>query len=290
MTAIALGAIAALGWGIYDFLIRLVGSRGPSSAQAIFLILVFGAITVSATALVMGEPVSHPQDEFWTVAGSGAIYAIALMFGYRAFAIGPVALVAPLVAVYPVFVMIWTIANGSRPTPMELLGVALVLVGVTLVARFAATQPGEADPNASSGTRGEALLFSFLACIGYATAFTMGQVASQTAPELSVTIYSRLWALAVALPVTLVAGVSFAHARTWLPIYAIMGALDGFCILAINAAGKFEGAEYAIVLASTFGIVTVVLAILFLKERLSMLQCVGIACVFPGVVAITGRF
>jgi drug/metabolite transporter (DMT)-like permease len=290
MTAIALGAVAALGWGIYDFLIRFVGPHGPRSAQAVFLILLFGAVTVCAAALVVGGPVSHPKDEFWLVAATGAMYAVALMFGYRAFAIGPVALVAPLIAGYPVFTMVWAVAAGSRPSPIELLGVALVLVGVVLVARFAAAQPSDVGQDTTTGTRREALLFSILACVGYASAFTMGQVASQTAAELSVTIYSRLWALAVALPITLAAGVTFVGARTWLPVYATMGALDGLCILAINAAGKMEGAEYAIVLASTFGIVTIVLAILFFRERLSILQCLGIACVFPGIVAISGRF
>jgi drug/metabolite transporter (DMT)-like permease len=69
-----------------------------------------------------------------------------------------------------------------------------------------------------------------------------------------------------------------------------MGGLDALSLLAVNSAGKMEGAEYAIVIASTFGAITVILAVLFLKERLSMLQCLGMASVFSGIFALSGRF
>ena len=99
-----------------------------------------------------------------------------------------------------------------------------------------------------------------------------------------------MWALALVLPISLWSGLTVAGARAWLPLLMLMGAIDAVCLLAVNAAGKLDGAEYAVVIASTFGVVTVTLAIVFLRERLSMLQCLGMVCVFAGVVVLSGRF
>jgi drug/metabolite transporter (DMT)-like permease len=288
MNALLLGAVAAFGWGLYDFLIRFVSRSGAGSLQAILLVLVFGVATLGTAALITGQEISMPRGEFWPVAVSGATYAAGLVTGYRAFAIGPISFVAPIVAAYPVFTILWAVANGARPSLAEWLGVASILIGVALVARFAADQPAEETPAGSRPSRGAAFLYSAMACVGFAASFAAGQLAAQTAPELDVTFFARLWALALVLPISLRSGLTIAGARTWLPLLMLMGAIDAVCLLAVNAAGKMDGAEYAVVIASTFGLVTVALAIVFLRERLSLLQVVGIALVFSGVVALSG--
>jgi drug/metabolite transporter (DMT)-like permease len=288
MSALLLGAVAALGWGLYDFLIRFA-TRGSGGFQAVLLVLISGAATLWVAALALGEPISPPQGKLWETAISGATYAGALVCGYRAFTIGPVSFVAPIVAAYPVFTMLWAVANGSRPGPADWLGVVAVLIGVALVARFAAEQT---DEKSREGPRSRvaALTYAGAACVIYAVSFAVGQLATQDSSELSVTFFGRLWAIAVVLPIGLITGITFSGARSWLPILALMGGLDALSLLAVNSAGKMEGAEYAIVIASTFGAITVILAVLFLKERLSMLQCLGMASVFSGIFALSGRF
>jgi len=286
MTAILLGAIAALGWGVYDFLIRFV-SRTAGSLHGVLFVLLFGGATLGMIALLSGEPIEIRPESFWPVAFTGGVYAASLACGFRAFALAPVTFVAPIVAAYPVYTMLWAVLNGARPSVIELLGVASVLTGVTLVARFAANQT-DALPDWPR-TRIPALIYSCLAAFGYAASFASGQLATQGSSELSVTFVSRLWAIAAILPFCLNAGLKMDGARTWLPILAAMGIIDGLCLLAVNTAGKMDGAEYAVVVASTFGVVTVILAVLFLRERLTMLQCLGIACVFPGIIAMSGR-
>ncbi len=290
MNALLLGAVAAFGWGLYDFLIRFVSRSGAGSLQAILLVLVFGVATLGAAALITGQEIAIPRGEFWPIAVSGATYAAGLVTGYRAFAIGPISFVAPIVAAYPVFTILWAVANGARPSLAEWLGVASVLVGVALVARFAADQPADRNREGDAPSRATAFIYAGLACVGFAASFAAGQLAAQTAPELDVTFFARIWALALVLPISLRSGLTIAGARTWLPLLMLMGTIDAVCLLAINAAGRMDGAEYAVVIASTFGLVTVALAIIFLRERLSILQCLGVACVFSGIVALAGRF
>ena len=160
MNALLLGAVAAFGWGLYDFLIRFVSRSGAGSLQAILLVLVFGVATLGAAALITGQEISIPRGEFWPVAVSGAAYAAGLVTGYRAFAIGPVSFVAPIVAAYPVFTILWAVANGARPSLAEWLGVASVLIGVALVARFAADQPADQSREGDAPTRATAFIYA----------------------------------------------------------------------------------------------------------------------------------
>src|SRR5262245_42661010 len=170
MDPLTLGALAALGWGVYDFLVRFV-SRGAGSLQAVLFVLVFGAAALAAAAVVSGEPLVPAQEKHWAVALSGIIYALALLAGFRAFAIGPVSLVAPIVATYPAFTMLWALANGSRPSLSDWAAVASVLAGVALVARYAAEQPGALPGETSASSRGAAIVLSGLASFGYAASF-----------------------------------------------------------------------------------------------------------------------
>lgn len=289
MTALLLGAAAALGWGLYDFLIRFV-SRAAGSIQGVLFVLVFGAATLGVVVLVSGEPITFQQDDFLIVAFSGISYAASLACGFRAFAIAPVSFVAPIVAAYPAFTMLWSVLNGARPTLTEWLAVGSVLIGVALVARYAGEQPAEEDLQDWPRSRATAFFFAGLASFGYAASFAAGQLATQNSSELSVTLVARLCALAAVLPFYLRAGIRLDGARSWLPILALMGIIDGLCLLAVNAAGKMDGAAYAVVLASTFVIIAVLLAVLFLRERLTMLQYLGIACVVSGIIAISGHF
>jgi drug/metabolite transporter (DMT)-like permease len=289
MSAVLLGVIAALAWGFYDFLIRFV-SRGIGTLQAVLIVLIFGAASLAAAAFALGEPMTLGPDKFWAVAVSGLAYATALIGGYRAFGIGPVSLVAPLIATYPVFSIVWALANGSQPALADWLGVASIFAGVGLVARFAAEHPDEQTSKTTIQSRNMAVLYSGVACAGYAISFAAGQFAAQNASEICVTFFGRLWAIAVVLPMCLRAGARFTGAGAWLPILALMGSLDAMGLVAINSAGNFSGSEYAIVVGSCFGAVTVVLAIIFLKERLTLPQLCGMLFILAGVITLSSRY
>ncbi len=53
-------------------------------------------------------------------------------------------------------------------------------------------------------------------------------------------------------------------------------------------AGQGDNAELAAVTASTFGVITVLLAWIILRERINGLQWLGIVLVFGGIVILSG--
>ena len=54
MSSLALGAIAALAWGVHDILVRFVSQRVSVSA-AMFTVLLTGIVLVLAVLFIQGE-------------------------------------------------------------------------------------------------------------------------------------------------------------------------------------------------------------------------------------------
>jgi drug/metabolite transporter (DMT)-like permease len=62
-----------------------------------------------------------------------------------------------------------------------------------------------------------------------------------------------------------------------------MGMLDTVALAVVLFAGRLPGGLYATVTASLFGVVTILLAWAFLKERLLPLQWIGVGVTFAAV-------
>jgi drug/metabolite transporter (DMT)-like permease len=66
-----------------------------------------------------------------------------------------------------------------------------------------------------------------------------------------------------------------------------MGALDVLGVIAINASGHLPGKEFAGIGISAYGAISVILAIIFLKEKVSGGQWLGLGLIVAGVAAMS---
>lgn len=66
-----------------------------------------------------------------------------------------------------------------------------------------------------------------------------------------------------------------------------MGALDTGAFVMSNYGMQIEQVSVVSVLTSLYGAVTVALAAIFLRERISRWQWLGIAAIFAGIILIT---
>ena len=287
MTSVLLGAIASLSWGLHDLLIRYI-SRSLGSLQSVFIVFISGAAVLLAAMWLRGEQVHFDGDHFWLIAAAGMAYAFAFVTLFKAFEIGPVSLVSPIVSAYPVLAIAWAVWNGRHPSTLEWCAVAGIIAGVILVARCAA-EAQDVPGLKPAGTRAMAIIFSLVTCSVFAFSLTAGQIIAQAGSELNVTFVQRLWGIATLAPFSLSNRGSFAGARRLLPVLVVMGALDVMSITLVISAGKFDGAEYATVVASSYGAVTVALAVIFLKERLNLPQVLGMAMILMGIFTLSGR-
>ena len=76
----------------------------------------------------------------------GFLLGLAYGFGvgglFQAFSLGPISLVGPLTAGYPVLTVLWGVANGLEPTLLQWACVAATLIGAIIIARSGTEEGG----------------------------------------------------------------------------------------------------------------------------------------------------
>lgn len=280
MAAIALGLVAALAWGLHDFAVRYVSQRVPVYA-ALLAVLVLGFVFLAPVLLLAGlvEPMSGRATGYSLAAG--AAFALAGIALYQAFAIGPVRLVAPVIGAFPVLSVGFAAVSGVPVSALAWVAVVAVVGGIALVAGGGA---GDA------GRRGAAIAWSALAAVGFFATFSFGQAAAQGAETGASLLITRGAAAATIVGVILVLRASVLPERGVLFLLAGMGAADAIALTAVMVAGNVPNGAYAVVGSSIFGIVTIILARVFLHEPMSLRQWIGVAVVFCaiGYLAATG--
>jgi drug/metabolite transporter (DMT)-like permease len=117
---------------------------------------------------------------------------------------------------------------------------------------------------------------------------TAGQAAVLIYGHLQATWLARIFGLITIVCIYLTPGVRREMPFRWIPVLGVMGALDVTALLLIVAAGHLADRALATVASSAFGAVAVVLAWIFVREPISILQLAGIVFIVGGVAALAG--
>lgn len=277
MQSLILGLLAALLWGLHDFTVRKIGPKADAAALYL-IVLVVGAALLLPLAIFAGGWATLTAPVLRLTLASGFAAALAGYGLYRAFAIGPVRLVAPICGAFPLLSVAFAVARGADAGPLVWLGVAAVVGGIAIVAR------GESGDTA--GSKRAAVGWALLACVSFAATFGLLQWAAELGADLPVSLLSRLAACAAMLAWVILQRIDLKPAFSLLPQLALMGALDVTALTAVTIAAGFARPEFASVASSIFGIVTILLAWRFLGEGLKPLQWVGAVVVFAGIVVL----
>jgi drug/metabolite transporter (DMT)-like permease len=283
MNAALWGIASALGWGGADFIARFTGRKlGPM--VALFGILLVGSAAMTAAVLAMGLPPRGNALGWAMVAASGVATLIAMLLLYDGLARGPVTVVAPIVSAYPLISIVLSLARGGRPDALQWGAMAAVLAGVAIVARSA----GRFE--SAEGLSAAAVRRSILVAIGAAVGFGLAISASQeTIPvfgELQTVWLGRVVSFALLAGLLAVRRQAPRIPMKWWPLIALQGVMDAGAYVAVLFGGHGPGSEIAVVISSSFSVVTVVLARIFLKESMSLMQWAGIAAIVAGVAAL----
>ena len=284
MLASLLGVFAALCWGIHDLVARMLAAQvGPFRMAA--LVMVSGAILLSFYVVYDGAIWNASREGIVSGLLLGVTYGLAVGGLFKAFSLGPISLVGPLTAGYPVLAVLWGVFNGLEPTLLQWACVAATLVGVIIVAR-SGTEDGGINA-VEPGKLPTLLFFAVLAALGYSSSIVIGQQAALTVGEVEATWLSRATGLITLIPFVLSERKFTPLTRgDWRGIF-IMGGLDVLAVIAINASGHLPGKDFAGIGVSAYGAVSVVLAMLFLKEKVSPGQWVGLGMIVGSVATLS---
>ena len=276
MSALGLGLIAAACWGFHDICVRFVSQKTPISACILVVLatgLVFHLCLMTATGGWM--PVANSAVLPALVAG---VWFVVATFGlYAAFQRGPVWLVAPLIASYPILSVAWATVSGQAVGLAQWGAVVAIVIGVSLVAALSDEAEAEAP------AKGRTTLYAIIAAIGFAGTFAFGQMAADLSHEMPSTLVMRLMALALAFTLIAALRQPLWPGKGALPFLIAMGCADGLALYCVVSAGTLANPQYASVSSSMFGLLTILLAWLFLKERMSLPQWTGCLIAFGGI-------
>jgi drug/metabolite transporter (DMT)-like permease len=285
MNSALLGLVAALSWGVHDFLARFP-SRAVGPVPTVLAVTVAGLIALSAWILIAGNDLTIVWPELWLVAATGMVFALATLSLFAALALGPISIVAPIAGSYPALALLLAVAQGVRPSALQWLAIVGVMAGVLIVSRSGGRyeDSGELPPGRLKTVIGLAVLASFC----FAVALTAGQAAAPIFGEVETVWLARLFGLLTIGLIYLWRSPGAPVPLRWLPLLGLMGCLDVASLGAIIAAGNLPDAAFATVVSSAFGAVTVLLARVFLKEAIAPAQLAGMVLIFGGVAVLAG--
>ena len=286
MNSALLGMAAALAWGTHDFLARFP-SRGIGPVAAVFAVTAAGLAILSAWLLLAGTEIHIVWPSLWLVVVTGIFFTLATLALFAALSLGPVSIVAPIAGSYPALAILFAVATGTRPGALEWAAIAAVTIGVAAVSRSGGRHAASGD--LAPGRLRAVLALAFTASVGFAISLTSGQAATPIFGNAETAWLARIAGLFTIGAVYLLPSVSKRVPRRWLPLLGLMGGLDVTALVLIASAGQLPDPALATVTSSAFGAVAVLLARLFLKERIAPAQLAGIVLIFGGVTALAGN-
>ena len=275
--SLSLGLLAALCWGVHDICVRYVSQRTGIMA-AIFTVLCFGALLLAPICVYFGnwEDLTNPALKRASL--SGGLFALAAVGLYQAFAIGPVRLVAPIIGSYPILSVGLAAWSGEDISALHVVAVLAIVFGITVVAK--------GDTENSQGAQRQAILWATASAIGFFGSFAAGQAAAALGAELPIILLTRLAGIFTICCIALPYQINLRSSVAQLPLLAAMGALDAVALAVVIYAGTQTFATFASVTASVFGLVTIVLAWAFLKEKITPKQWMGVFLVFLSIIIL----
>ncbi len=269
---IAYGLLAALSFGGGDF----VGATAARRAGVLVVVAgaqMAGLLALLAIVAVVRPPLPGPDGlVLGLLAGVAGGIGLAGLFG--GMAVGSMGLVAALSGAGSLLIpLVFGAVTGQRLAPIQLVG-----IGAAAAAAVAASGASRGDV----GRR--ALLLSAVAATGFGAWYVLLDLAAQAAHPLWTLSLSRAAAATAAALI-----VARRFDRRSYP-FAVVGAA-GLLDVAGNALYLAARGEMAVGLAAAltglYPIVTMLLARLFLRERLSALGLVGVGLAVAAVALIS---
>jgi drug/metabolite transporter (DMT)-like permease len=272
---IALGLGSSVAWGVSDFLGGLQ-SRRISALTVLLVTQPVGLVLALAFAVIAGgDPLS--REDALTGVAAGAIVVGALGAFYRAMALGSISVVATIGALGVLVPVAGGLVQGEEPGALAAVGAAVAIPGVVLAAR-------EPDPEWRAAGRA-AIGLAGLAAAGFGTFFLLIDLASGEQPAWTV-VAARTGGVTALVIAAAVARPAMRVPRPMVPALIVVGCCDVLANSLFAVATNHGLLALVAVAGSLYGAVTVLLARVFLGERLARAQRVGVLIAFLGVAMI----
>jgi bacterial/archaeal transporter family protein len=268
-------------WGIYDFL-GGVFSKQIGPFKSFFWSQLAGAISVLLLAFVSAVSLHISVLVIVLSPVAAILYSAGYLFYFKGLEIGNISIVSATMNLWAIFTMLFAfIFMGQRLSLIQTLGVLMILVGVTL-ASVNWSDIRHQRFQLSSGVK-EAVLGAFF----FGIFWNISEIISEKAGWLLATLLVKagivLFVLIFSFLVKRQIGWTTAAPRTKYAVL-IMGIIEAGAVAVVNYGLTIGQAILITPIASALSIVTITLAIVILKDKVTRLQGLGMITAIIGIV------
>ncbi|HEU4571690.1 MAG TPA: EamA family transporter, partial [Candidatus Limnocylindrales bacterium] len=280
--ALVAGFLTALCW-TGTTLTSARASRLIGASSTLAIVMATGLVVTLPFALAAPPPpAALTPATVATLVVAGVANVLGLLFLYRGYREGLVAIVSAISSTEGAIAAVIAILLGEAVAPTVGIALALVVVGVVLAA-FAGVDPSEHP--IEGGSQGRALAYAAGAAITFGIGlYAVGAAANELPIAWAVLPARVVGVLFVTLP--LVASRRLRVTRVALP-WAVADGIFEVAGLAIFSVGARDAIAVTSVLATQFVAITALVAWFLFHERPTRLQTVGVGTVVVGVAVLS---
>jgi transporter family protein len=275
------GLAGMFGWGIYDFL-GGVYSKQIGSFKAFFWSQLAGLISVLLLLFATTINFDGPLGVIILLPIAAIVYSAGYLFFFKGFEIGNVSIVAATMNLWAVFTMLFAfIFMGQRLSPMQSLGVLMIISGVTL-ASLNLSDITNHRFKLSLGVK-ETVLGAFF----FGVFWNISEVISEEIGWLPTTLFVKFGIIVFLLLFSFIVKreLVLMRATTKTKIMVLlMGSIEAGAVAIVNYGLTIGDAILITPIASALSIVTITLAMIFLNDKITKLQGFGMIAAIAGII------
>ena len=272
------------GWGIYDFL-GGVYSKQIGPFKSFFWSQLAGLISILLLLFVFTINFNVPILVIILLPIAAIVYSAGYLFFFKGFEIGNVSIVAATMNLWAVFTMLFAfIFMGQRLTTMQSIGVFMIISGVTL-ASLNWSDIKNHNFKLSLGIKETALGAFF-----FGVFWNISEVISEKIGWLPTTLFVKFGIIVFLLLFSFLIKRELALTRATTKtkiMVLLMGSIEAGAVAIVNYGLTIGDAILITPIASALSIVTITLAIIFLKDKVTKLQGLGMIAAIAGII-VTG--
>lgn len=281
IVSILCGISGMFGWGVYDFLGGVFAKQiGPF--KSFFWSQLAGLMSLIVLAAVLRPALNLPLLALVLFPIASVVYSAGYLFFFKGFEVGHVSIVAAAMNLWAVFTMVFAfIFMGQRLSSTQTIGVTMIISGVVL-ASINWSEIRDQKFQLSSGVR-EAVAGAFF----FGIFWNISETVSEEIGWLYTTLLVKLGIIIFLLFFSSIMKRELGLGNTALKTkYAIllMGIVEAGAVAAVNYGLTIGDAILITPIASALSIVTIGLAIIYLKDRITTAQGIGVGAAIVGIV------
>lgn len=270
------------GWGIYDFL-GGVFSKQIGYFKSLFWSQLAGLISILLLACTFKIENNISVLAIILSLVASIVYSAGYLFFFKGFEKGNVSIIAATMNIWAVFTMLFAfIFMGQRLTTTQTIGVFMIIAGATL-ASIDWDGVGSQKLKLSLGVK-EAIFGAFFFGIFWNISEIVSEEIGWLLTTLLVKFVIAIFLLIFSFAVKQEVGLRNISTKTKYVIL-LMGIIEVGAVALVNYGLTIGDAILITPIASALSIVTIMMAAIFLKDKVSKIQGFGVCMAIVGVIA-----